>query len=37
MITVYAENIKTGVVLELGEFDTMEEAVDYVKEKENND
>lgn len=26
MITVYAENIKTGVVLELGEFPTMEEA-----------
>lgn len=26
MITVYAENIKTGVVLELGEFETMEEA-----------
>ena len=26
MITVYAENIKTGEVLELGEFPTMEEA-----------
>lgn len=26
MVTVYAENIKTGVALELGEFPTMEEA-----------
>ena len=26
MITVYAENIKTGAVLKLGEFPTMEEA-----------
>lgn len=26
MITVYAENIKTGVMITLGEFSTMEEA-----------